>query len=150
MKNQAHGTALADAAATASGGDGKKSSLPTLKGILYFGCVALGLLLIGIAIFQEQAVPALAGYVVLGLAVLLEPRTEAKHPVAEVVRLRASTRTVVVPVVTDQDGEMLIGVTRVYKAGKLFEESNWKAEALEREALLEHYQLMGLPARGAS
>jgi hypothetical protein len=159
MKKVAH-TAPTNAAATVFGGNGKQPSPPSK--IVYVSSFTLGLVFIGAALIQGQAVPALIGYGFLGLAVLLEPRIEAKHPIAELARLRS----VIVPVVTDQDGATLIGVTRVYKAGELFkeaigvtrvykagelfEETNWKAEALEREALLEHYQLMGLPARGTS
>ena len=138
------------AAATSASGDGKKPILSPIKvKVLYYSSSAIGLLCIAIAILWGLEAPVWFGFAFLIIAVLLEPRSEPRHPVAEVVRLRASPRTVVVPVVTDQDGETLIGVTRVFQSGELLEETNWKATALEREELLEHYGLIGIAARGA-
>lgn len=139
------------AAATSSNGDGKKPSRP-LSTFLYYSSSTIGLLFIAIAILWGLEAPVWFGFAFLIIAVLLEPRAESRHPVAEVVRLKAQSaeleHTAVTPIIEDQESTTLMGVTRVFRSGELLEETNWKAIALEREELLEHYGLIGIAARG--
>jgi hypothetical protein len=137
---------LGQQAATCDSSGGRHKTHSTTQLYLhFFGGMALTSVVCGMVLQSPWVVGVSVG--TLGCIAALCSANPSHQPTppngAHLEPSHAPDHTAVTPIITDQEGTVLVGVTRAYKNGKLLEQATWQP-APEQPAQLEaHYRAHG-------